>query len=226
VIPIEKKPYAFQQESDSMLIEQAFQGNHKAFEILMHRYSPYLFTFVRKHSTDHETAEDILQSVFLQLYLSLPQLHQHLSSRRTAHPLRAWLLRVALNRCIDESRQWHPSLFSDTRLLYERGETQEEFSPEENIIDPSPLPEEATVRQELRYTIQSAIEALPVSFRKIVQLRYREDLTFKEIENRLHIPVNTVRTYYRRALPLLRASLVAMSVQSRQQEKKKEKMLN
>ncbi len=79
-----------------MLIEQAFQGNQKAFEILTHRYSPSLFTFVRKHSADHETAEDIVQSVFLQLYLSLPQHHQHLSFRRTTHPLRAWLLCVAL----------------------------------------------------------------------------------------------------------------------------------
>lgn len=82
---------SYDQESDGSLINQAFHGDPLAFEHLVSRYSQALFVFVRRHISD-EQVEDIVQSVFLQLYLSLPQLSQHLSYTRSALPLRSWLL--------------------------------------------------------------------------------------------------------------------------------------
>jgi hypothetical protein len=61
------------QESDGSLIDRAFRGDQTAFELLISRYSPALFIFVRRHISEGRV-EDIAQSVFLQLYLSLPQL--------------------------------------------------------------------------------------------------------------------------------------------------------
>jgi RNA polymerase sigma factor (sigma-70 family) len=197
----------YRQVSDGSLIDRAFLGDQAAFEHLVSRYSSALFTFVRRHTSDG-LVEDIVQSVFLQLYLSLPQLYQNLSYTRSAMPLRSWLFRVAANRCIDEGRRKHPLHFSDIRSMgFNMGDTQEEASPEENIVDPSPLPEEAAERQDLQSALRSAIDALPVKFRSIVLLRYTEELTFKEIGHRLHMPENTVKTYFQRARPLLRASL-------------------
>lgn len=157
-----------------------------------------------------EQGEDIVQSVFLQLYLSLPQLSQHLSYTRSALPLRSWLLRVAVNRCIDEARRKNPLHFSQVQLSgFNTGEENEEHSPEESLVDPSPLPEEAVEQQDLQKALRAAIDGLPLRFRRIVLLRYTEELTFKEIAQRLHMSEHTVRTYFRRARPLLYASLVA-----------------
>jgi RNA polymerase sigma-70 factor (ECF subfamily) len=117
---------------------------------------------------------------------------------------------VAANRCIDEGRRKHPLHFSDIRSIsFDAGDAQEDASPEERVVDPSPLPEEAAERQDLQEALRSAIEALPGKFRTIVLLRYTEELTFKEIGHRLQMPENTVRTYFQRARPLLRASLNA-----------------
>ena len=197
----------YRQESDGSLIDRAFLGDQMAFEQLVSRYSPALFAFIRRHTSDG-LVEDIVQSVFLQLYLSLPQLYQNLSYTRSALPLRSWLFRVAANRCIDEGRRKHPLHFSDIRSIgFDAGDAQEDTSPEETLIDPSPLPEEAAEMQDLQSALRSAIEALPVKFRSIVLLRYTEELTFKEIGHRLHMPENTVKTYFQRARPLLRASL-------------------
>jgi RNA polymerase sigma factor (sigma-70 family) len=213
----EKNALSYHQGSDTMyypgsdgsLIERAFLGDQAAFESLVSRYSPALFAFVRRHTSDGQV-EDIVQSVFLQCYLSLPQLSQKLSSTRSALPLRSWLLRVAANRCIDEGRRKHPLHFSDIRSIgFDSRYMQEDASPEESIVDPSPLPEEAAERQDLQDVLRSAIESLPVRFRTIVLLRYTEELTFNEIGYRLHMPENTVRTYFQRARPLLRASLNA-----------------
>jgi RNA polymerase sigma-70 factor (ECF subfamily) len=117
---------------------------------------------------------------------------------------------VAANRCIDEKRRKHPLHFSDIRFMsFDVGEVQEEASLEEYLADPSPLPEEEVERHDLQAALRSAIDALPGTFRRIVWLRYTEELTFKEISSRLQMPENTVRTYFQRARPLLRASLSA-----------------
>src|SRR5690348_9986952 len=79
----EKDTHALQQESDSILIDRAFLGDQAAFESLVICYHSLLFSFVRRHCADNELAEDIVQSVFLQLYLALPQLHNNLSYTRT-----------------------------------------------------------------------------------------------------------------------------------------------
>ena len=197
------------QESDGLLIDRALQGDQVAFEQLVSRYSSALLARVRKYVSD-EQAEDIVQSVFLQCYLSLPQLSRYFSSTRRAQPLGPWLFRVATNRCIDEGRRKHPLHFSDFRSMsFDANDAQEDTSPEEHLIDPSPLPEEEAERQDLQAALRSAIEALPGRFRRIVLLRYTEELTFKEIGHRLQMPENTVRTYFQRARPLLRASLNA-----------------
>jgi RNA polymerase sigma-70 factor (ECF subfamily) len=199
----------YRQENDGSLIERAFLGDQVAFEQLVSRYSSDLFAFVRRHISE-EQIEDIVQFVFLQLYCSLPQLSQKLSSTRSTLPLRSWLLRVAVNRCIDEGRRKRPLHFSDVRSMQlDANEAQEDASPEERLIDPSPLPEEEAERQDLQATLRSAIEGLPGTFRRIVLLRYTEELSFKEIGHRLQMPENTVRTYFQRARPLLRASLNA-----------------
>jgi RNA polymerase sigma-70 factor (ECF subfamily) len=47
---------------------------------------------------DHDQCYDVLQHVYLQLYLCLPTLSRHA-------PLRPWLFQVARNRCLDELRK-------------------------------------------------------------------------------------------------------------------------
>lgn len=207
---IEEVSLSLPQESDEILIEKACLGDQMAFEHLVHRYRSDLLAFVRRYVTSEEQGEDIVQSVFLQCYLSLPRLFEHLSYTRTSLPLRSWLFRVAINRCIDEARRKNPLHFSQVQSIeFNTGEVNENHSPEESLVDPSPLPEEIAEQQDLQETLRTAINRLPLQFRRIVLLRYTEELTFKEIAQRLQISENTVRTYFRRARPLLRASLVA-----------------
>lgn len=206
----EKMLHSLSQESDETLIKRAFLGDQAAFEGLVRRYRSALLTFVRSHVASDDQGEDIVQAVFLQCYLSLPQLALHLSYRRSALPLQAWLFRVAANRCIDEARRKSPLHFSQVRSsAFNAGEADEDSFLEESLVDPSPLPEEAAEQQDLQEALRTAIDALPLTFRRIVWLRYKEELTFKEIGLRLGLSEHTVRTYFRRARPLLRASLVA-----------------
>ena len=194
-----------QDTTDADLVEQAATGNERAFELLVQRYEKLVWQFVYYHLPRTEDVQDVVQFVFLQLYLFLPRLRGHLVSTRSQQPLKSWLLQVARNRCHDEHRKKHPCLFSELEIA-----TEEESSLLEYLPDTAPLPEDAVEQQDLQILLQKTIQALPPHFRPIVSLRYREDLTFREIGHRLNIPENTAKTYFQRARPLLRTALASL----------------
>src|SRR2546428_14180111 len=140
--------------SDGMLAQQALAGSEWAFEVLVHRYSTPLFSFIYHFLGDYDQACDILQQVFLQLYLSL-------STLRTGEPLKPWLFQVARNRCLDELRRKHAIHFSELESVSD----EDELSPLAAMPDTSPLPEELAERHDLQERLQQAIEALPPKFR-------------------------------------------------------------
>ncbi len=183
---------------DGVLVGQAQAGDQRAFELLVSRYHCPLVTYIRGFLKDSEEVSDVLQHVFFQLYVSLPILLTHMS-------LKAWLFRVARNRCLDELRRRRRRAevpFS----TFER-EVGEELSPLEAIPDPEPLPEEVTERSDLRCSLQQAMFSLPPTFRSIVHLRCFRQLSFSEVGRLLKMPEATVKAYFYRSLPRLRRAL-------------------
>jgi RNA polymerase sigma-70 factor (ECF subfamily) len=167
--------------------------------MLVQRYSTPLFNFICRFLGDYDQACDILQQVFLQLYISLPNL-------RTGDPLKAWLFQVARNRCLDELRRKRTIHFSELELAND----EDELSSLAAIPDTDPLPEELAERRDLRECLQKAIQTLPPKFRSVVLLRYAAQLSFSEIGQVLNMPEATAKTYFQRAKPLLRAMLTAL----------------
>lgn len=70
--------------ADDALVHQARLGDHGAFEALVERYSALLLRLITQLVRDEHLAHDVLQYVFLQLYLSLPTL-------RTEGTLKGWV---------------------------------------------------------------------------------------------------------------------------------------
>ena len=78
----------------------------------------------------------------------------------------------------------------------------------EAIPGTSSTSEELAELQELQHGIQTAIRALPLAYLPVVWLFYREQLTYAEIGRILDLPGSTVKTYFNRAKPFLRAAFV------------------
>jgi RNA polymerase sigma factor (sigma-70 family) len=182
--------------TDGVLARQTLAGDQDAFEKLVQRYSSSLFNFICRFLNDYDAASDILQQVFTQLYISLPNL-------RTGEPLKAWLFQVARNRCLDELRRKRIIHFSELQTPNE----DDDLSPLAIIPDTSPLPEDVAERHDLQKILQEAIAGLPPKFRAVVLLRYASQLSFSEIGHALQMPEATAKTYFQRAKPLLRAAL-------------------
>lgn len=182
--------------TDGELAKRAMAGDEDAYTLLIERYNSPLYNFICRFLNDPELAYDILQQVFLQLYISLPKL-------RTGEPLRAWLFQVARNRCLDELRRKHVIRFSELQGSLE----EEDLSQLDIIPDSDPLPEEIAEQRDLQEILQRAISTLPPKFRSVVLLRYTAQLSFSEIGQALHMPEATAKTYFQRAKPALRAAL-------------------
>ena len=89
--------------SDEQLVAHFRAGNEDAFRVLHDRYRQRLFAYVRQMLPPgpRSDAEDVLQDVFARAYVAL---------RADARPMaaRAWLYRVAHNRCVDALRRPAP----------------------------------------------------------------------------------------------------------------------
>ncbi|GCE46428.1 DNA-directed RNA polymerase sigma-70 factor [Thermosporothrix hazakensis] len=182
--------------TDGTLVKKTIAGDQTAFEQLVQRYHLPLFNFICHCLNDYDLACDVLQQVFLQLYLYLPKL-------RTNEPLKAWLFQVARNRCLDELRRKRAVHFSEL----EGSSDDDDLSPLNIMPDKRPLPDEMAERNDLQAALKEAIDNLPPKFRSVVLLRYAGQLSFSEIGKTLNMPEATAKTYFQRARPLLRAAL-------------------
>ena len=182
--------------ADDDLVQQAQIGDPGAFEILFERYSALLFPLISRMVRDEHLAHDVLQQVFLQLYRSLPTLVP-------GGTLKAWLIKVARHRSIDELRRRRHLLFSEIEPFPDGGE----YSFLTMLPDPDGQPEEQVELHELRQRILDAIKTLPVRYRTIVLFRYATQLSFREIGQALNIPEPTAKAYFYRAKKQLRTML-------------------
>lgn len=137
-------------------------------------------------------AEDVRQDVFERLLTSAP-------SFADSEHLKAWLLRVTVNRCRDIAKSHSRS---HTDLLEDRDEIawrKLAALAEEDGCDDDSLTDELTL----------AIQQLPVDQQAAVELFYRKDLPTDEIANILQCSPGAVRTRLYRARNTLRKALTA-----------------
>ena len=86
--------------SDEQLLALFRAGNEDAFGVIHDRYRQRLFAYVRQMLSpgSRQDAEDVMQDVFVRAYGALRADEREVN-------LRAWLYRVAHNRCIDHLRR-------------------------------------------------------------------------------------------------------------------------
>jgi RNA polymerase sigma factor (sigma-70 family) len=152
-------------------------GFDDAFGTIHDRYRQRLLAYTRQMlGPSRSDAEDVLQDVFLRAYGAL---------RNDDRPvtLRAWLYRVAHNRCIDHLRRPVPPAAE----IYELSRT------------PTHDPQAETVRREdLRRLVQD-VQRLPEQQRSALLMRELDGLTYAELADALDTSVPAVKSLLVRA---------------------------
>ena len=166
--------------------------NRKDFEWLYKKYAPGLIFYARKF-VDYQTAEDVVQDVFLKIWISetVVIVDENIAS---------YLFNAVQNRCLDLLK--HQNIHNDYVSKAITALKMEELAFDDNIVN-------KLIEQEKIDALYEAIDRLPEKCREVFVQAYLEEKKNMEIAEALHISVRTVEAQIFKALKLLR-NLLAM----------------
>src|SRR3954468_1816159 len=164
--------------TDEQLLAAFRDGSDEAFRVLHDRYRQRLFAYVRQmlSGASRQDAEDVLQDVFVRAYGSLR------NDRREMN-VRAWLYRVAHNRCIDHLRRPVPPAAGPFGVS------------RKPLHDPV---EEAQRRDDLRQLVED-VGRLPEQQRSALLMREIDGMTYADLAVALDVTVPAVKSLLVRA---------------------------
>ena len=174
--------------SDLSLVRRVQRGDKGAFDALVLKYQHKVVKLVMRYVRNPAEAEDIAQEAFIKAYRALPQF-------RGDSAFYTWLYRIAINTAKNAvvSRDRSPIDF-DLDLQ----NSDESYDMQGRLKD-SETPEALTLTEEIRSTVNAAIDALPEDLRTAIVLRELEGLSYEEIADAMGCPVGTVRSRIFRA---------------------------
>ena len=151
---------------------------------LVQRYHVGLIIHCEQLVGDRDEAEDIAQEAFVKAYIQL----KNFDPRRARFS--TWLYRIASNLAIDYLRK------NKRHIIVDDIEMVAEVS--------MPVYLEEEQKQEVRAAVA---KLRPPEYRQVIEAYYWDGKNYSEIANDLHIPLNTLRTWMRRAKLRLREEL-------------------
>ena len=177
--------------SDGELAALSLAGRQSAFAEIMRRHREPIYRLVRGYTGDPEEALDIVQDCFISAF-------KHLDRYDQARPFRAWLARIAINKCRDWARR------RAVRRIFSLGHVDSDLLA--SVADDRPGAHAATAdRQELDL-LWRAVSQLPRSLKEPLILRTIDGLSQSEAALALGISEKAVETRIYRA----RKSLAAL----------------
>lgn len=172
------------QPNDIKSISRVFGGNPDAFEDIVKKYKSPLFVYIGNIIQHRETAEDILQDVFLAAYTHLGSYHEHRGKFST------WLFRIARNKCFNELKRKkelsRPDLF----------DLPDQTSPADELL-----------KKEMFLKLNKALSRLPFKDLSIFILAEFDGLSYLEISEIEKIRMGTVKSRLSRTRKKLKAIL-------------------
>lgn len=168
---------------ERLFVVQAQHGDRESFSRLIDLYDNRLRYFIRRLGVDADEALDVLQSVWLIV-------HRKLCALKSPEAFRVWLYRIAHDQAINNLRKRakFPALV-------------------EQLEAPSTAAESANVSEPVfdnAELVHVAMEDLSVNHRRVLTLRFLEDMSIQEIAKVINDKPGTVKSRLHYAKQALR----------------------
>ncbi len=168
---------------ERLLVLRCQAGDQAALGEMIARYSPGLRFFLRRLIGQRETADDLLQETWIDVYRKINRL-------KSPDAFTAWLYRIARDKAYRELRR------PTSRLV----------RADENLADSIATSEERFTADEAE-NVRAVLDELPVEQRDVLVLRFMEEMSYEQIAEVIACPVGTVRSRIHYAKLALRAKL-------------------
>ena len=164
--------------TDEQLVCDYSNGNNLAFDILLERHKRSVYNYIFFTVRNRELAEDIFQETFIKAIVTIKQGRYTESCK-----FRAWISRIAHNLIIDHFRQ-------------EKNENtvSNDEAPVDLLNNPTLCDgtiEDELIKVQITSDIRKLISFLPENQREVLEMRYYQDLSFKEIADQTGVSINT-----------------------------------
>ena len=177
-------------------------GSRKAYADLMALYREPLRLLLLRMTRNTTAADDLTMETFGKAFM---QLHRYAPTSSFS----AWLYSIGVHTYIDHLRRNHMV----TMPLSSLEETSDGEYVEYPVPSGQPDPEESLIRMQRDQALKQIVEQLREPYRKMVRMRYYEELSYEEIAQRLGIPLGTVKVRLSRAKELLQAIIQKKGVE-------------
>lgn len=178
--------------SDEELMACLNSGCHDALAVLFDRYHRLVLSIALRIVRDPGEAEDVMQTVFIDIFRAVAQFDPSKGSTRT------WILQYAYHRAMNRRQ------YLNTRGFY-RLESFEDFegslSSNESILCKFSL-------GEIRHLLKEGMQTLTAPQRRSIRLATSEGLSMQEIADKTGESLVNVRHHYYRGLKKLRSMFI------------------
>ncbi len=172
---------------DATLVTRTLAGDGDAFRGLVERYQRGVFGIVLQLVRERAPAEDLSQEAFLKAYRALDSFDR---GRRFS----SWLFKIAHNTAIDHLRRREPEA-----LPLENPEPEGMDLLDTLAAPAHQTPEARARRRRLAAALEEAMGRLKPDYRLVMELRFRQGLSYEEIAEVTGLPLGTVKTHLHRA---------------------------
>lgn len=171
--------------NEKELFREIKNGNKSAFEKVFHHYYQNLCVFASKIIQDDDSAEEIVQDLFVKIWEK-----RHEIEIKTS--LKNYLVRSVKNQCLNYIKH--------NKIREEHAKTilsEKEGVPEKDDF----------IEIDLLQKIEESINELPKKRQEIFRLSREEGLKYREIAEKLNVSIKTVETQMGLAMKTLREKL-------------------
>jgi RNA polymerase sigma-70 factor (ECF subfamily) len=170
--------------SDPDLVRACREGNERAWEQLVERFSRYVYAIaIQAYRLSAQDAEDVFQEVFTRTY-------EHLDRLQSDEAIRPWIGQLTRRLAIDRLRLGRRESLGAQSLDLAEGRA-----------------DRALEQIELALGVRAAMETLPQHCQEILDRFFARGQSYHEIASALEIPMGTIASRISRCLAKLRVEL-------------------
>lgn len=170
-------------------ISKAKTGNQIAFSTLLDTFWNDVYGFQLKRTENENDAEDITIQTFSKAF---DKLHTY----NETYVFKTWLITISKNIHIDLVRKQKKSIRNTSK------DNEDNYF---DIVDSSPTPEDKIITEQNLAKLLRDIKKLKPHYQEVINLRYFQEFSYKEISEELKEPINNVKVKLLRAKKLLAA---------------------
>lgn len=163
---------------DEEIIEKIKTGKSEEYSRLVKRYEEKLKRYVYRLINRKEEVDDIVQNVFIKVYVNLPLFDKRLT-------FSSWIYRIAHNETINTLSSTFLQKFVSITDWFSFGKDD---SIEDQIDD-----------EIMKKKLKLCIDQLDIKYKEPLVLFYYEEKTYEEISDILRIPIKTIGVLIHRA---------------------------